>query len=827
MKHRMTARSLSALLAGLLLLSASACGGATVTSEPDTSAQTVTATEEITTAEIIESGTQENGESGTDAPDEPMPSPSDTPKDASYVTTSDLTLPAYTYDITYAADVNNGILPSTRDVFADTWTATDDVGRSMPTDAKVYDDSQIGMFYFLWRDADQNTLNPIGATDHYKAYLEGGIDKLWEEMQVGGEGHPHYWAEPYFGYYSSNDEWVLRKHAYMFAEAGVDFLFFDTTNNNIHERSFMALFKVWEEVKQEGYHVPKLCFICGGYTGEFNELWNKVYSQGLYEDLWFYWGGKPLIMFSGDVEMTEEQKDFFTTRLCWAYSRVEWYTGRAGKGCWLWNDLWPQAVGKDYEGNPEQIVIMCGYGANGGWGTNGGRSYSGKIPFYEGKWDMGFALMETTTGEGALYEQHFKLAMNKQRHQPILMITGWNEWIAGRWSGAGAGAAGVGQTIANEYIVSQDPTKKESTYFVDQFNPEYSRDLEPMKGGFGDNYFYQTVNYIRQYKGAREVQSAFGQWAIDIEGSVGQWYAVGPEYRDYEGDITHRKSPGHVGGLEYGFYENYTGRNDIVTAKVSTDSTYVYFYVECADDITTNDNKSPNWMNLFIDADCNNDTGWYGYDFIVNRAQDGTLVSIEKFIGTDQWEMETVGSGLYTLSGNVLQIKLHRSAINFNGTMDFKWADNSVAYGSVMEFIDLGDAAPNDRFNYRFTLEDTSFEEKVPECMTDDMVILRSRSYNAFVGKKQVRLVEDNTMAVTLCSNEAFWLPVAFVESTFGISCEGQTTYNHYGVTYVQADALIRAAGKTVTVMHEGTVIISDAPIEGEETLRILSRVLS
>ncbi|MBE6585195.1 MAG: hypothetical protein E7645_01565 [Ruminococcaceae bacterium] len=808
MKHNDHLRGIAAFLAFLMLLGAVSCN----------TAQTSDATENpVTEAPATEYPT-ETAPSETEAL-----LPSDTPKDATYTITTDLILPEYTYDTTDSN--NNGILPANRDVLADTWTATDDVGRSMPTDAKTADDSVVGMFYFLWRDADQDYLNPIGATDHYKAYLEGGIDKLWEEMQVGGEGHPHYWAEPYFGYYSSNDEWVLRKHAYMFAEAGIDFLFFDTTNNNIHERTVMALFKVWEEVKQEGYDVPKLCFICGGFTAEFNELWDKIYSKGLYEDLWFYWEGKPFIMFSGDVEMTEEQREFFSHRISWAYTRHDWYTNRGGAGCWPWNDLYPQHMGKDWEGRREQIIVMCGYGANGGWGTNGGRSFNGRIPSYTGKWDMGFALMETTTGQGAMYEQHFKLAM--KHHPTVMMITGWNEWIAGRWSGAGAGAAGVGQTIANEYIVSQDPSKKESTYFVDQFNPEYSRDLEPMKGGFGDNYFYQTVNYVRQYRGTREVESAFGQWAIDIHGSVGQWYAVGPEFRDYEGDITHRKSPGHVGGYEYGFYENYTGRNDIVTAKVSTDSEFIYFYVECADDITTNDAKTPNWMNLFIDADCNNDTGWYGYDFIVNRAQDGTLVSVEKFIGTDEWKMETVGSGLYTLKGNVLQIKLHRALVDFTGTVDFKWADNSVAYGDIMQFMDLGDAAPNDRFNYRFTLEPTAFATKVPECITSDMIVLRSRSYNAFVGQKQVRLIEDNTLATLLCSNEAFWLPVSFVENVLGISCEGETTYNHYGVTYVKADELVAAAGKAVTICENGMVIIANEKVTDEATLRILHRALS
>lgn len=783
-----------------------------------------TPTNEPTDTQTVTSAESEEAASLDVTIDTETLSPSDIPKEAIYQTTSDLIIPTYTYGIEGAQDQNDGIIPTARDVFADTWYATDELGRTMPEDTSAVNERLIGLFYFLWRDADQDTLNPIPATDHYKAYMDGGLDKLWEEMQIGGEGHPHYWAEPYFGYYSSNDEWVLRKHAYMFAEAGVDFVFFDTTNNNIHERSFMALFKVWEEVKQEGYDVPKIVFLCGGYTGEFNELWNKVYAKGLYEDLWFYWQGKPLILFSGDVAMTPEQQEFFTWRLCWANSRLEWYMTRNGKGCWLWNDPYPQASGKDWEGNAESLIVMCGYGANGSWGTDGGRSYSGKHAPYEGDWDMGFALMDTYTGKGLLFEQHFKVAM--KRPQEIMMITGWNEWIAGRWSGAGAGAAGVGQRIANHYYVSSDPNKKESTYFVDQFNPEYSRDLEPMKGGFGDNYFYQMTNYIRQYRGTREVASAFGQWAIDIDGSIGQWYAVGPEYRDYEGDVTHRYSPGHVGGNEYGFYENTTGRNDIVTAKVSTDSRYVYFYVECADDITLPDG-STNWMNLFVDADSDSGTGWYGFDYIINRSQTDGKVSVERFVD-NAWVLEKVGDVPYHLSGHVLQIQMERTMLGFNGSMNFKWADNSVCDGGdMMGFIDLGDAAPNDRFTYRFTLEDTSFEEKMPDCLTDDMVVLKSGSYNAYLNGKNVRLVESNTKATLICSDTAFWLPVDFVETTLDISCKGQDVYNHYGVDYVRADEVIAAAGKAITIYPQGMVIISDEPVTDIQILRTLYRSLS
>jgi hypothetical protein len=38
-------------------------------------------------------------------------------------------------------------------------------------------------------------------------------------------------------------------------------------------------------------------------------------------------------------------------------------------------------------------------------------------------------------------------------------------------------------------------------------------------------------------------------------------------------------------------------------------------------------------------------------------------------------------------------------------TLDFKWADNCIAVGDWTDFTLNGDAAPNDRFNYRAQLE--------------------------------------------------------------------------------------------------------------------------
>ncbi|HOA32641.1 MAG TPA: hypothetical protein PKM70_12045 [Clostridia bacterium] len=43
---------------------------------------------------------------------------------------------------------------------------------------------------------------------------------------------------------------------------------------------------------------------------------------------------------------------------------------------------------------------------------------------------------------------------------------------------------------------------------------------------------------------------------------------------------------------------------------------------------------------------------------------------------------------------------------------DFKWADNSTTEGDVMQFMDLGDAAPDSRFNFRYVKKDGNIVEK-------------------------------------------------------------------------------------------------------------------
>ncbi len=140
---------------------------------------------------------------------------------------------------------------------------------------------------------------------------------------------------------------------------------------------------------------------------------------------------------------------------------------------------------------------------------------------------------------------------------PFVFVTGWNEWIAGRFD-------------RNAPFHGSGPVT-----FVDQFNQEFSRDCEPMKGGHGDNYYYQLAAQIRRYKGVRPLQSVSPQ-LINVDGRFDDWRAVQPEYRDTIGDPVLRDYRGWGSDMHY---VNRTGRNDIVEAKVSFDEQNVYFYV--------------------------------------------------------------------------------------------------------------------------------------------------------------------------------------------------------------------------------------------------------
>ena len=119
-------------------------------------------------------------------------------------------------------------------------------------------------------------------------------------------------------------------------------------------------------------------------------------------------------------------------------------------------------------------------------------------------------------------------------------------------------------------------------YFVDQYNAEFNRSIEPMKGGYTDNYYMQMAENIRRYKGVRPILVLKGLTRIKLNGDFTDWSNVKVEYRDTKGDTFHRDYNGY-GGLHY---IDTLGRNDIITCKVAVDNNNVYFYAETNEALT-------------------------------------------------------------------------------------------------------------------------------------------------------------------------------------------------------------------------------------------------
>lgn len=557
---------------------------------------------------------------------------------------------------------------------------------------------KVGIFYFLWCLCPENSQ----LIDHTKSYMMDGIKGFEKSFTSGPIGAPHYWAEPYFGYYRSDDEWILMKHANMLSEAGIDFIFIDITNALTYRNTYNKLLEVWSEIRRNGGNTPQIMFITNTRACDtVLKVYNDLYCPGRYKDLWFCHEGKPLILVPKDEteKLPSDVRDFFTIRYSWAYTKDEpgkWYTDNDGRNCWPWADMYPQMPGLSPEGKMEQMIVMCGFWVNGSYGTNAGRSYSnGKQPQNMTDRDYGFSLCMNTSGLGLAFKEQFEYAIDKD--PDIIMITGWNEWIAGRWGTLNGSNPARGMRIANTYNVIEGHEMYDS-YYVDNMTPEYSRDIEPVNGIFGDNYYYQMCDFIRKFKGCEKPVKVSGSFTDSNDIDV-KWSSILPEYKDTVNDTLHRKAVSSGGGYTY---ENNSGRNDIVSCKVCSDERFIYFLVKCKENIT--EPEGTNWMNLFINSDCNYKNGWYGYDYIINRFQSGGRTSIEANINS-QWEFEPVGEADYKISGKYLEIKVAKAILRVNNMFDFKWADNSVNDGNIMKFLDLGDVAPLGRFNYRCILK--------------------------------------------------------------------------------------------------------------------------
>ena len=559
-----------------------------------------------------------------------------------------------------------------------TTRAVDNLGRTLITENETTasrEGKYVGLFYFLWLGEHGTNLydNTVIAS------VEGALDSEEGWLNAGGGrvNDFHFWGKPMFGYYRSSDKWVIRKHLQMLTDAGVDFLAFDVSNGPTYTANAINLIKIFKEYQDQGWSVPKLCFLTNTKSGEtMSTIYKAIYKKHPeFESLWFRWDGKPLIIGIPD-EATEEVRDYFRIKVS------QWPMGEKVDDGFPWMEfdrlLTDDAV---YGLNGRKEVVNVSLAQHNetykmsavSWYGSNDRSRS----WHDGANDPA----PDAYLYGYNFAEQFEWAMKVDPE--IIFITGWNEWVAQR-----------------QPATYQGPVRNEGPIvFLDNASLNGSRDIEPMEGGYADNYYMQMISFIRQFKGVTADNSRNNR-PIDVNGGFAQWNDIKAYYRDYEADTPERKSSGW--GKEK--YTDNTGRNDITEMKVCEDADNVYFFVKTAADITSP--EGGNWMNLFIGipgvpaSEC-----WNGYSFVLNYKapdKDGSLY-LGKLSGGGEYSVSAISEVRSRIHGNMMMVSIPKSDLGIEGaaSLFFKWADNCTE-GDVTAFYTTGDAAPIGRAGFYY-----------------------------------------------------------------------------------------------------------------------------
>ncbi|MCC6487612.1 MAG: hypothetical protein IT364_08945 [Candidatus Hydrogenedentes bacterium] len=574
----------------------------------------------------------------------------------------------------FAQEVFSGPPYAGGDLYSDTWVATDALGRMQPDSTLAgapRPDKWVGIFYWTWHVV-RGTGGPNDNTKLIAAAKDGKVD--WPE-----NGAPHHWGEPELGYYMMTDPFVIRKHASMLVDAGVDVVLFDTTNPPFTWKDeYEALCREYTRMREAGNRTPYIGFICPFWdpVEVLNIVWNDLYKPGLWSDLWFRWEGKPFILADKAKVTDPEILDFFTFRR----PMPDYWMGPSGPDQWSWLEVHPQHVFLNSRGEAEQMSV--GVAQNALPNTPGPAPMAHKRGAMGRSWHNGAKdSREDAVNLGLNFDEQWNRAI--EVNPKFIFVTGWNEWVAGRY------------TEWSTYV--DEDCYYPGGLFVDQYTREYSRDCEPMAGGHTDNYYYQLASWVRRFKGVRPIPTADGPHTMTVDGDFAEWATIAPEYRDTIGDIAHREHRGY-GEL---VYRNDTGRNDLVLSKAAFDGSNVYFFVQTSEPISAHTDAM--WMLLLLDMDQNASTGWLGYDFVINYGVNSdTETSVKRWDG-GAWA--DAGSATYRVNGNGLELAVPREVVGeANGlpAFDFHWADNIQSFDGVAELGVNGDSAPNRRWNYRF-----------------------------------------------------------------------------------------------------------------------------
>jgi len=547
----------------------------------------------------------------------------------------------------------------------------DDLGRRI-SPAGEGNGRLVGMFYTLWLG---NYFSDTGIP-----YFNGIYDMSRMDFKYiySGGGSPftrmHFFAKPLFGYYDQRDRWVVERHVQMFIAAGLDFLAIDTTNNDYYPKPLEVLLEVLESYRLQGFKVPKIMFLTNTNSHErVTELYNFMYKDKRYEALWFCdddngrnKNGKPWITMRSEQRMmlSREVSASFYVR------DSQWPNESFKSNGFPWIEFTrPQPV--------HNGVISVSVAQNSGMHMSTSVQYKNSPngrDYYNSNWGRGYTSASGTNNselvnEGANFQEQWDIAIASDAR--IAFVLGWNEWAALKLA---ANVEGIGQTVV----------------FFDLANVEFSRDIEPISGHYGDNYYMQLIKNIRAFKGQTGEGIKIDRAKLRSDLISSAWNDVTSGVSDFSGE----KKREYRNCDNSAILKNDTKRNDITSIRIARDNENAYVLVTTSENITSD--RDEGWMNLWIR---NEGFGDGSYDLVINRSREGDIANIER--------LSDEGSTVVGVSQMVIfedQIQYTVPLELLSDTFEIKVTDNVDPLKNIMDLYTKGDCAPYGRLDYTFTI---------------------------------------------------------------------------------------------------------------------------
>ena len=577
-------------------------------------------------------------------------------------------------------------------------TAVDDYGRTVTVKDPSSEKKYLGIFYFAWL----GNQGASGGTYDVTKLQRENPDALYDPTNTTDSPawKFHFNSEPLYGYYSMNDPWVINRHVELFTMAGLDYILFDYTNSVMYDSVAETVIKTLLKYKAQGWNVPKVGFYTNtGSATVVNALYNRFYSSGTYDDIWFRFDGDPRPVIvgvstanGGASDQTDPSQFLSTDSPLYQYFNFyesQWPSSanvNDEKGLpWIqWSAPVPNKNGNISVSVAQHSASSVFFSdqlpnSSRGYDGSGGKTADWKQGSnFQWQWDNAFG--------------YDSIGMVKN-----IFVTGWNEWTAIKYP------SGKYHTDANKWAgipYGQSGYTGKEVWFVDDYNAEYSREVEPGKE-YGDGFYIQLVANGRKFKMNNAEKYKMKTKTIADISDFSAWDNVFVEYADFAGDAMARDGE-NAANVQHAYIDN-SNRNDIKTMKVVHDDNYAYIYVETVDAITEYNGTDKNWMNILISAgDTTN--SFAGFNYIINRSVSGNKTKIEKCTANG-FNWSECGEGDIAVMGNKMAVRIPLSVLGLNKDnvgFSFKVCDNVTRQDDILDYYVSGDCAPIGRFGYAY-----------------------------------------------------------------------------------------------------------------------------